>query len=125
MWSVPVGCRYGSLVVCEVHSSDVRETDTLNVSEGRGTDDTKHICPLQLSVIDRLIRLYTNPGEIVFSPFTGIGSEGYQALLRGRRFYGCEIKPEYYRAAMMNMLRAIERKTINASEVLFAESVPA
>jgi hypothetical protein len=59
---------------------DIRETDTLNVSEGRGEDDTKHICPLQLGVIDRLIRLYTNPGEIVFSPFAGIGSEGFCAL---------------------------------------------
>ena len=53
----------------------IRETNTLNVREGRGENDTKHICPLQLDVIERLIRLYTNPGEIVFSPFAGIGSE--------------------------------------------------
>ncbi len=86
--------------------SDIKETDTLNVSEGRGEDDTKHICPLQLGVIDRLVRLYSNPGEIVFSPFTGIGSEGYTAVKRGRRFYGCEIKDEYHAAAKRNLVRA-------------------
>lgn len=85
---------------------DIRETDTLNVREGRGKDDTKHICPLQLQVIRRLIKLYTNPGEIVFSPFAGIGSEGYEAIKLGRRFYGCEIKAEYIAAAKRNLKRA-------------------
>lgn len=88
----------------------IRETDTLNTSEGKGTDDTKHICPLQLGVIERLVKLYSNPGEIVFSPFTGIGSEGYTALKLGRRFYGCEIKDEYHAAAIKNLERAIERR---------------
>lgn len=87
---------------------DIRETDTLNVREGRGEDDTKHICPLQLSVIRRLVRLFSNPGETVFSPFTGIGSEGFVALKEGRNFYGCEIKREYYEAAMKNLQRASE-----------------
>jgi DNA modification methylase len=82
---------------------DIRETRTLNVKDGRGEDDTKHICPLQLDVIDRLVRLYSNPGEIVFSPFTGIGSEGHTALKLGRRFYGCEIKDEYIKAARKNL----------------------
>jgi hypothetical protein len=94
----------------EHHWRDIRETDTLNVSEGRGTDDTKHICPLQLGVIERLIKLFTNPGELVFSPFAGIGSEGYEALRLGRRFYGCEIKQEYYDAAIVNLERAIARR---------------
>lgn len=87
--------------------TDIRETDTLNVREGRGDDDTKHICPLQLSVINRLVRLYSDPGEIVFSPFTGIGSEGYEAIKLGRRFYGCEIKREYFDAAEKNLARAV------------------
>lgn len=87
---------------------NVRETRTLNVTEGRGDDDTKHICPLQLDVIERLVKLYSNPGETVFSPFAGIGSEGYMALKLGRRFYGCELKEEYYHAAERNMERAIE-----------------
>jgi len=99
--------------------TDIKETDTLNVAEGRGPDDTRHICPLQLGVIDRLIRLYTNPDEIVFSPFAGIGSEGYTAIKLGRRFYGCELKPEYHAAAMKNMERA-KRAAKAVSNDLFA-----
>lgn len=104
---------------------DIIETDTLNVAEGRGEDDIKHICPLQIEVIRRLILLYSNPGEIVFSPFAGIGSEGYVALggaslktkLRvsePRRFYGCELKPEYHRAANTNLKRAMNQGTEQA-----------
>jgi DNA modification methylase len=99
--------------------SDIRETDTLNVSEGRGEDDVKHICPLQLQVIDRLVRLYSNPDELVFSPFTGIGSEGYTALKLGRRFYGCELKDEYHAAALKNMERAIAERSKAEENVLF------
>jgi DNA modification methylase len=102
---------------------DIRETDTLNVSEGRGTDDTKHICPLQLGVIDRLIRLYSNPNELVFSPFTGIGSEGYTAVRLGRRFYGCELKDEYYAAAIKNLERA--RTSRKEDSVTMFDEVPA
>lgn len=98
---------------------DIRETDTLNVKDGRGDDDTKHICPLQLGVIDRLVRLYSNVGEIVFSPFTGIGSEGYQSLLRYRRFYGCEIKPEYIAAAHKNLRSAINKRDAVEAKSLF------
>jgi hypothetical protein len=87
--------------------SDIAETDTLNVKEGRGEQDVKHICPLQLPVIDRIVRLYSDPGEVVFSPFTGIGSEGYTALRLGRRFYGCELKAEYHAAALKNCERAM------------------
>lgn len=86
--------------------SDIRETDTLNVAEGRGEDDTKHICPLQLEVIERIVKLFSNPGEIVFSPFTGIGSEGYESVRLGRRFYGCELKEEYHAAACRNLAKA-------------------
>lgn len=111
---------------------DIQETDTLNVKDGRGDDDTKHICPLQLEVIRRLVLLYTNPGEIVFSPFTGIGSEGYVALggkspktgLRvrdPRRFYGCELKQEYLDAARRNLERATKASE-QAERTLFAMS---
>lgn len=98
--------------------SDIKETDTLNVREARSEEDTKHICPLQLGVIDRVVRLYTNPGELVFSPFTGIGSEGYVSLQRGRRFYGCELKPEYYAQAMKNLAKAEKTYAAN-SRTLF------
>lgn len=86
----------------------IRETDTLNVKEGRGDDDTKHICPLQLGVINRCVRMFTNPGEIVFSPFAGIGSELYESLKLGRRAYGCELKDEYFAAAGMNCQRGVK-----------------
>lgn len=102
--------------------TDIKETDTLNVWEGRSEDDTKHICPLQLQVIDRLVRLYSDPDELVFSPFTGIGSEGYTALKLGRRFYGCELKPEYHAAAMKNMERAIAERSATKDESLFCEA---
>ena len=96
------------IVMAEGCWSDIKETDTLNVADGRGEQDTKHICPLQLGVIDRLVRLYSMPGEIVFSPFAGIGSELHIAIKNGRRAYGCELKDEYYAAAVMNCERAIQ-----------------
>jgi DNA modification methylase len=97
--------------------ADIRETDTLNVKEGRSESDVKHICPLQLGIIDRLVRLYSNPGEIVFSPFAGIGSEAYEAIRNGRRFYGCELKPEYHAAAMLNCERALSRRRDDGSQM--------
>lgn len=101
---------------------DIRETDTLNVAEGRGENDTKHICPLQLTVIDRLVRLYTNPDDIVFSPFAGIGSEGYIALKRGRRFYGCELKREYHAAALINLQRAMKLRHEDQASIFSVET---
>lgn len=86
----------------------IRETNTLNTERAKGEDDVKHICPLQLDVIDRAIRLFSNPGELVFSPFTGIGSEGVTAIKLDRRFYGCEIKQEYYDEANRNLNKACE-----------------
>lgn len=99
--------------------SDIRETDTLNVKEGRGDDDVRHICPLQLGAIDRLIRLYSNPGEIVFDPFSGLGSTGYKAVLLGRRYYGTETKGEYFKASMANLSRAVARSK-ESERLLFA-----
>lgn len=93
----------------------IRETDTLNTEAAKGENDTRHICPLQLPVIDRCVRLFSNPGELVFSPFAGIGSEGYVALTLGRRFYGCEIKDEYFTEAQRNLSRAEVKKTAPTS----------
>ncbi len=86
---------------------DIRETNTLNVRAAREEADEKHICPLQLDFIERCVRLWSNPGETVLSPFAGIGSEGYIATKQGRRFIGCELKPSYWRTAVNN-LRAVE-----------------
>jgi len=98
--------------------SDIKATGTLNTKAAKSEKDTKHICPLQLQVINRLVRLYTNPGEIVFSPFTGIGSEGYEAIKLGRRFYGCEIKDEYHSQAYVN-LKSSAAKTEFNTRMLF------
>lgn len=84
----------------------IRESDTLNVREARANDDDRHICPLQLGTIERCVRLWSNPGDVILSPFAGIGSEGYVALRQGRRFLGIELKPEYYEAAARNLQRA-------------------
>jgi DNA modification methylase len=87
---------------------DIRETETLNRGEAREEKDDRHICPLQLSVIERCIRLWSNKGDLVFSPFAGIGSEGFQALRLGRRFMGIELKPGYYDVACKNLERALD-----------------
>jgi len=84
----------------------IKESDTLNREEARGDKDERHICPLQLGTIERCVRLWSNPGELVLSPFAGIGSEGYQSLLCDRRFVGTELKPEYFRTAVKNLKRA-------------------
>jgi DNA modification methylase len=108
---------------CTWHN--IRETDTLNIRGTKGEGDTKHICPLQLPVIDRLVRLYTNPGEIVFSPFAGIGSEGVASVRRGRRFYGCELKLEYYETALRNIGVAEGHRHDNSASLLDLVSEPA
>lgn len=82
---------------------DIDPNDTLQYRSAREHDDERHICPLQLEVIRRGIELWTNPGDIVLSPFTGIGSEGYVAVEMGRRFVGAELKPGYYRQAVANL----------------------
>lgn len=84
----------------------IKETDTLNVAEGRESEDERHICPLQLGTIERCVRLWSNEGETVLSPFAGIGSEGFVSLKHGRRFVGVELKGSYFRAAVRNLQRA-------------------
>lgn len=88
----------------------IRETDTLNVVEARSEEDERHICPLQLGTIERCIRLWSNKGETIFSPFAGIGSEGYEAIINERKFVGVELKPEYFRVACKNLESASQQK---------------
>ncbi len=90
---------------------NIRESDTLNVAEGRSTQDERHIAPLQLGTIERCVRLWSNKGETVFSPFAGIGSEGYQAILSGRKFIGIELKQAYYDTARRNLQQAVNART--------------
>jgi len=84
----------------------ISESDTLSYHQARGAEDEKHICPLQLGVIERCVKLYSNRGEVVLSPFAGIGSEGYEAVRLGRRFVGIELKPEYHKVAVDNLRHA-------------------
>ncbi len=85
---------------------DIDQGRTLNRLPARDENDEKHMCPLQLDVIERCINLWTNPNDLIFSPFTGIGSEGYCALKMGRRFIGAELKEQYWELACQNIADA-------------------
>ena len=93
----------------------INPQDTLQYQSVREHDDERHICPLQLDVIRRGVMLWTNPNDIVLSPFMGIGSEGYVALEMGRRFVGAELKASYYAQAAANLAAATAK-----TEDLFA-----
>ncbi|MCK9568674.1 site-specific DNA-methyltransferase [Candidatus Pacearchaeota archaeon] len=85
---------------------DINPSETLQKTSAREDADERHIAPLQLEVIRRGLELWTNPGDIVFSPFAGIGSEGFEAVKNGRRFVGIELKESYYEQARKNLARA-------------------
>ena len=85
---------------------DINPSDTLQYRSAREDDDERHICPLQLDVIRRALKLWTNPNDVVLSPFAGIGSEGYVSIQEGRRFVGVELKKSYYEQARRNLLAA-------------------
>lgn len=86
---------------------DIRETRTLNFKLAREDADERHICPLALDLIERCVRLWSNPGELVVSPFGGVGSEPHTAVKLGRRGWSCELKPSYWATAVAN-LRALD-----------------
>ncbi len=98
---------------------DINPSDTLQKESAREEDDERHICPLQLEVIQRGIELWTNAGEIVFSPFAGIGSEGHVALRQDRKFVGCELKESYWLQACQNL--AVAEREARPMD-LFAET---
>ena len=99
--SVDVWQKYASPVW-----DDINQTDTLNFREGRDSDDERHICPLQLDVIERCLQLWSIPGDVVWTPFMGIGSEVYMALKMGRKAIGAELKPSYFQLALRNIEHA-------------------
>lgn len=100
-YSVAVWQRYAEPVWMDIAQSDV-----LSRSEAREHNDERHISPLQLTVIRRCVDLWTNPGDVVYSPFAGIGSELYVALQMGRKAIGSELKPSYYKQAVLNCAHA-------------------
>ena len=91
------------------HTPDggISETNVLDCSGGKESDDEKHLCPLQLGVIERCVKLWSAPGDAVFSPFAGIGSEGYIAIKLNRKFVGIELKASYYKVAKSNLESAV------------------
>ena len=108
-WASPIwqDIHEGGWLTDDGHLSPVwlgiKETDTLNTAVAKEDADERHICPLQLGFIDRCVRLWSNPGELVLTPFAGIGSELYQAVKRGRRAVGIELKPSYWQTAVTNL----------------------
>lgn len=86
--------------------------DAISLDAAREADDERHLCPLQLPLIERAIVMWSNPGDVVLSPFMGIGSEGVVAMRKMRKFFGCELKPSYWRQAM-RAIEAAERSSVD------------
>jgi DNA modification methylase len=104
-WAAPVWYRKSPHM-----PGGIRETDVLkNFATARDDKDEKHLCPLQLGVIDRAVMLWSNPGDVVMDPFSGIASTGYQAILRNRKYVGFELKPSYYRVGVANLNVAVAK----------------
>lgn len=101
-------------------TSGINPSNTLQARSAREDDDERHLAPLQLEVIRRAIRLWTNSGDVVWSPFAGIGSEGYVALQEGRRFVGAELKSSYYHQAARNLDSVVADRQVS----LFDEVSP-
>ena len=97
---------------------DIDPSDTLQYKSARENEDEKHVCPLQLQVIERALELWTNPGDIVLTPFMGIGSEAYTAVKMGRRAVGVELKDSYYRQAVANVKSLTEKTQADVFDLL-------
>ena len=98
---------------------DIRQTNVLNIQAARENSDEKHICPLQLDVIERAVQLWTNLGDVVFTPFMGIGSEPYQAIKMGRRAVGIELKESYFNQSVENIKSVeFEKRQVSMLDML-------
>lgn len=95
---------------------DIRLDRVLPYREAKGEHDERHQHPLQLDVIERAVELWTNPGEVVGTPFMGVGSEVYQSVVMGRMGIGCELKPEYYRQSVRNLKKAAKASEQQVTE---------
>lgn len=98
---------------------DIRIDEVLQFKESKTEDDEKHVHPLQLDVVDRIVDLYTNPGETVLTPFMGVGSEVFSPVSMGRKAIGIELKDSYYRQAIMNLANVKNRFVVNEQPELF------
>jgi DNA modification methylase len=102
---------------------DIRVRRVVEFRDGRDQEDEKHLCPLQRDVIERCLTLYSNPGEVMLTPFMGVGSEVCGAIQYGRRGIGIELKESYYRQAVRNIHRTIEAGTGNGTDLFSASEV--
>lgn len=93
----------------------VKQSNVLNVKQAKGVNDERHLCPLQLDVIERALIMWSNPGDTVLSPFMGIGSEGYMSLRAGRKFIGVELKDSYFQQACEYLAGASSQKDLFGS----------
>ena len=100
---------------------DIRQTNTLNAQAARDAQDERHICPLQLDLIERCLVLWSNPGDVVLSPFMGIGSEGVVSVRLKRRFVGVELKDSYFRQAVRN-IESAERTAVDLFDGFAAQA---
>ncbi len=104
-WAAPVWYRESP-----GYPGGIRETDTLNVAIAKDSDDGRHLCPLQRGVIERCVKLWTAPGELVLSPFGGVASEGAEALRLGRRSVAVELKRSYWETGIRNLRAAVAER---------------
>ena len=88
---------------------DINPSDTLQRESAREEKDERHICPLQLQVIERALQLWSNPNDIVLDPFNGIASSGYRALQLNRKYIGIELKESYYNQSVLNLQNAVKQ----------------
>lgn len=117
-WAAPVWYRHYKGM-----PGGIRETDVLNVQSARENDDERHLCPLQLGVIERCVNLWSAPGDTVLSPFAGIGSEGFVSLKLRRKFIGIELKTSYWRTACENLEWALRQRA--SGDTLFSAAADA
>lgn len=115
-WAAPVWYRQ-----TKHYPGGIRETDVLNVAQARETDDERHLCPLQLGVIERAVKLWSAPGDLVLDPFNGIGSVGRKALELRRRYVGCELKESYWRTTQ-RLLKEAESNATTGSLIDLSEA---
>lgn len=116
-WASPVWMDISQTAVLNNRSEAEKWIgEPINLNKARGAEDERHLCPLQLPLIDRAIRMWSNPGDVVLSPFMGVGSEGVVAMRRHRKFFGCELKDTYWAQAVAS-IDAAER---NRHDILSA-----
>lgn len=118
--------RYYSIDVWQRYASgtwfDIHQTDVLNTDMAKENQDERHICPLQLDLIGRCIELWSNPGDVIFDPFNGIGSTGHEALKMGRKYIGIELKRSYFNAAVRFLSNAACENQLSLLDLLAASA---